>query len=307
MFEVDEAVITKAKAELKSLTEAWKGGICWGTATDLKNKRIEGLHAHTGCHSWVTQAFNRHCGSQTPKFYKKGCTNFLVLTCHTKRMSKASAKATDAIILWMARESKFSKYILNRDDEESLTRDGAVILCGPDGATGGEAMWMCKVLRYSTEGGKSLDTWLALKEGGVNPMLALRICTDIADVQGATFGHSPVTSHLSVFGNQYDCPVEPDLKALAACEPDREATVTGSLFYRDGAPEKGVYSNTFEGFCKPVMKSDGWGGEVVGAKATKESLIYHALEWQRKVLGEGVEKPEPVLPNKDTVFLEVDM
>lgn len=303
-FQVTEEVITKAKARLKKLTAGWAVGICCGNATDLNDKLIENTYPHGNCHSWVSQAFTNYCGGHTPKYFKKG-SNFLSLTCHSKKRSKASAKATDGIILFLARESKFSPYILNRDDEKSLTRDGAVILCGPDGVTQAEAMWICKVLRYSTEGSRALDTWLALKEGGVDPMLALRICNDIQPLEGATFGHSPVVQHLSVFGNDWDCKVEPDLKALADGESDKEATTTGSLFSKKGAPPSGTYSNTFKKFCKPFKKSDGWGGEIEGEGVSKEDLIYHALAWQKEVLGQGepVLVKEAVLPTREIVFL----
>src|SRR5690606_33543132 len=120
-----------------------------------------------------------------------------------------SVEAHEAIILWIASDDcPLSKYILNRDDKESLLNGGVIILCGEEGASVNEALWICKVLRYGVEGGQSLDVWYELVKAGVKPLLAHVVATYVRTIQGATFQYTGMYSHVSAFGNNYDAKKE---------------------------------------------------------------------------------------------------
>ena len=263
MVDVSETVLTAAKKELADKTQAWVGGVCQGACLNLDGSIL--TTAHTACHSWVTDAYRSACrGGKVASKVK----DFMVLTCHKKSKSAASKEAMDGIILWMARESPFAKYVLNADDTDSLTNDGAIILCGPNGASLTEAMWMCKVLRYSTEGSRALDTWKTLYDGGVNPMLAVLVCTHVASVKDAVFSASEVCNHVRVF-NYLESP-DPDIYNLMRGESNPRALDTSSLFIHRKTKNKNAgkkvdsVASKVKDFCKPFKKSDGWGGTITG-------------------------------------------
>jgi hypothetical protein len=328
---VTKEVVDKAKALLASTTKGWDSGRCMGAMMDLEGNKFG--QAHSACHAWVSAGFRNFCkdpnkgyGWATPTGYKKNAKNFLVLTCHKHAMSKASAEATDAIILWMASDDcPFGKYVVNRDDPESLTNHGAIILCGPDGATEAEVMWMCKVLRYTTEGEQALDAWLTLTKGGIKPLLAVLICTYVSTYKGAVFSAKDVCGHVSVFGWAND---SYDLQGIIDGEVNREATDTATVFKsskkvpdRSEVVLKAKARDKATKFCKPFKKSDGWGGEITGNGATAEEMVAAALAWQKELGIDDAEAVFPVAevakkparrrpipkPDKNTVFLEVDL
>ena len=313
MVDVSDTVLKAAKKKLHERTKNWTNGVCDGAVLYLDDNEV--TDAHTACHSWVTDAFRKACkiGSTfdfTFQSYPEGAKDFMVLTCHKKAKSAASAEAMDAIILWLARESPFAKYVLNADDTDSLTNDGAIILCGPNGASLAEAMWMCKVLRYSTEGSRALDTWKTLYDGGVNPMLAVLICTHISSVKGSTFGASEVCSHVRVFN--YRESADPDIFNLLRGESNPGAKDTSSLFNHGKSKNAGKkvpgVSSKVRGFCKPFKKSDGWGGFIEGNGADATELVERVLKWQRE-LEDTFEMAQaaPAMPDSNTVYLELDL
>lgn len=323
---VTNELLAAAKKRLHAITAGWTGGVCNGTCMDLEGGETLGA-AHTACHSWVGYAFasiktegkNRY-GVTWDTAYPKGAKNFLTLTCHSKKRSARICEedAVEGIIKWFAHESPWSEFILNRDDEKSL-EDGAILLCGPDGLSHAEAMWICKVLRYSTEGSKSLESWLTLYKAGVNPVLAVLVCTYVQPVKGATFGFTGVDGHVSVFG-QYNGP-SPDLRSIVEMKINKNAPTTGALFACGGQPiptktHKGSVNEIIKSFCKPVMKDDGWGGKIAGAGADTTDFVNRVLAWQAELTGEDVPapvvaekaaKPAAKKPGKNTVFLEMDM
>lgn len=313
MVDVSETVLKAAKKKLHEKTKNWTGGVCDGAVLYLDGSEV--TYSHTACHAWVTDAFRKACkiGSTfdfTYKAYPDDAKDFMVLTCHKKSKSAASAEAMDAIILWLARESPFAKYVLNADDTDSLTNDGAIILCGPNGASLSEAMWMCKVLRYSTEGSRALDTWKTLYDGGVNPTLAVLVCTHISSVKGSTFGASEVCSHVRVFN--YRESADPDIYNLMRGESNPAAKDTSSLFNHGKSKNAGKkvpgVSGKVRGFCKPFKKSDGWGGFIEGNGADATELVERVLKWQRE-LEETFEMSQaaPAMPDSNTVYLELDL
>lgn len=324
---VSAEVLTLAKQKLHDKTAAWNGGVCSGMCIDLEGKETLGA-SHTACHSWVGYAYayiktggKNLYGTAWDAAYPKDAKNFLTLTCHSPRRSQniCDAEAVEGIIKWFAHESPWSEYFLNKDDEKSLLNDGAILFCGPDGLSHAEAMWICKVMRYSVEGSKSLESWLTLYKAGVNPVLAVLVCTYVQPVKGATFGYSGVDGHVSVFG-QYNGPA-PDLASIMEMKINKNAPTTGAVFACGGKPiptkiHKGSPTEIIKGFCKPVTKDDGWGGKVAGAGADINEFTQRVLAWQAELMGEAV--PEPVVvekaakpaakkPGKNTVFLEMDM
>lgn len=313
MVNVSKTVLTAAKKELAAKTRAWYSGVCQGVCLNLDGSTLK--VAHTACHAWITDAFREACkiGSTFDfayEAYPDDAKDFMVLTCHKKSKSAASAEAMDAIILWLARESPFAKYVLNADDTDSLTNDGAIILCGPNGASLAEAMWMCKVLRYSTEGSRSLDTWKALYDGGVNPMLAVLVCTHVASVNGATFSASQVCNHVRVFN--YCGDEDPDIYNLMRGKSNPHAMDTSSLFNhgetKNAGKKIGPVASKVSGFCKPFKKSDGWGGTITVNGADATGLVERVLKWQRELeemfeLGQAA----PAMPDSNTAYLELDL
>jgi hypothetical protein len=314
MADVSDKVLADAKKKLNEMTAKWNSGVCWGTCLDLEGKEF--ITPHTACHSWVGYAYAKIRGKGESMYsstwsttYPKDAKQFLVLSCHSKKRSKSvcSEEAMDAIILWMARESPFSEFVLNRDDDDSLLNGGVILLCGPGALTQAQSMWICKVLRYSTEGAKALDTWLALYKGGVNPLLAVLVCSYVRTIKGATFGFTGAEGHSAVFGAYGG---EPDVASLLDGTINPAATQTADVFKNDVKAKggkigkAGTPSVVIKGFCKPYQKDDGWGGKIDAQGADGPEFVRRVLEWQHEV--EGVVAP-PSLPSKDSVFLDLDL
>jgi hypothetical protein len=315
MADVSDKVLAVAKKKLIEMNEKWVWGMCSGTCLDLEGKEM--IIPHTACHSWVgfTYAKVRGAGesmysSSWKTTYPKNAKPFLVLSCHSKKRSKSvcSPEAMDAIILWMARESPFSEFVLNRDDDDSLLNGGIILLCGPGALTEAQSMWVCKVLRYSTEGAKALDTWLALYKGGVNPLLAVLVCSYVRTIKGTTFGYTGTEGHSAVFGEYGG---EPDIASLLEGKINPDARQTADVFRNDTKAKnakigkQALPSVVIKGFCTPYMGDDGWGGKVEAEGAEGPEFVKRVLEWQRD--NEPEAPTPPPLPTESTVYLELDL
>lgn len=318
MVQVSEKVLGLAKKWLVDSSAKWRDGVTFGVSWTLDGKMLAGGASATFCHSWVATAYSgalapvrdlsekdRLLGYARP--YKAEAANFLTMSCHSKGRSKGicSEEAHEAIILWLASdECPLSKYILNRDDKESLLNGGVIILCGPDGANWTETLWLCKVLRYGVESGQALDTWLALTKGGVNPFFALYVCTFVRTVKGATFTYTGAVAHNAVF-NEVD---DKYLQALVKGVPDRRATCTQALFTGPIKNLKNweIHEKKIGQLCKPIPKPDGWGKTVAGAGADQSDFISRVLAWQKK-LEKGDSLLDKLRPGKKTIFLEADL
>jgi hypothetical protein len=313
MTDVSPEALQRAKIKLKDLTKTWQTGVCRGVCLYLDSSEM--VVGHGACHSWVNQAYGRISGrgygySWTPT-YPKDAKPFLTLSCHSKEISKGkcSPEAVDAIILWMARESPFSKFVLNRDDEDSLLNGGVILLCGPGGLTPAQALWVCKVLRYSTEGAQALDIWLELYKGGVNPLLAVLVCSLVRTVKGATFGFTGYEGHSTVFINYGDR--TPNVPSLISGTLNPKAECTADVFdnpkvksKRGKLGKQRSVEATIKGFCKPLQIDDGWGGKVVSNGANGPEFIKRVLEWQHENEPEGATDR---IPSRDTVYLDLDL
>ena len=306
MTEISADLLSSWKEELHDLSANWVSGVCKGAAYFLDGSRV--TLTHTACHSWVGNAYTNA--------RKK---SFVVLTCHSKKRSKnvCSAEAHSEIAKWMATESPFAFAILNRDDLNSVCNDGLVILCGEDGVTQWQCYWICKVLRYGVEGAQALDVWYALKQGGVNPILALCIATYIRSVNGATFGYTGADGHSAVFpANSYYGDYRFGGMLTATLTENPNSTVSVFKDPPDFSPKLGFaeVSKSVGGFCKPFKKSDGWGGFVTGEGATEQELVKAALEWQAQLMKampdhylSNQKVVAPKTPDNSTVYLDFDM
>lgn len=283
---VDSVVLDKAKKRLKKLTDEWNSGVCHGVCWDMSGDEYA-LPYHNACHSWVGYAYEKIRGSDSIYHntwyteYPEKTEPFLALSCH-KRFStaKVSQEAVDAIILWMARESPFSEFILNKDDEKSLLEGGVILLCGPGGLTRAQSMWVCKVLRYANEGGQSLDVWLTLCKAGVNPLLALFVASHSRAIIGATFGHTGVDGHSSVFvTGTYDISAEELLEGKVYHSAENTYEV-----FKNSEVRGFKASGKVREFFKPIQKDDGWGGKVSGEAASIDTVVSRVLEWQKEGL-----------------------
>lgn len=311
---VPAKTLEESKAWLKDNISVWldKGGVCWGRARYI-DEDIEIGRSHTACHSWVGYAYGYACCgmnydaywgeySQVESKYTKDAKDFLVLTCHSRRNNGVSTKeACDFLVRWVAHESPFSQYILNRDDDDSLIDGGLVLFCGPHGLRLAEALWICKVLRLVTEGAHGPDTFMTLVQGGVDPMLALFVASHVRLIRGAKFGYTGVDGHSTVV----DSRLKTSLRGLLDRNVDTRASNTHTLF--KPISKKTEVPNAHETvakFCQPVVKSDGWGGEIRAKEVSKDDLIAQVLQWQEELLGTT---RKPILPGRDTIYLEADM
>jgi hypothetical protein len=308
---ISDKVLNDAKALLVKLCADWgKGerGVTLGRAISMKGEVTHGVN-YNQCHAWLTSAFH--------SYNAKKDKNFLILSCHSKLRSKGicSEEAHEAIILWLASdECPFSQYILNRDDKDSLLNGGIILLCGPDGITNSNhAMWLCKVLRYGVEGSKALDVWHTLYKGGVNPLLALFVATYIRTVQGATFGWTGAEGHSAVFSGGYWGAYKRGAHAVDLLEGviNPKAQNTTEVFSKPGrvnndrVPDK--EQEIVKGFCKPIKKSDGWGGTVEGKGADAEDFVARVLKWEEELRRSLQPPAPPPLPDETTVYLDLDM
>lgn len=319
-IEVDETLLKEAGEYLRKEAKGWKHGVCSGKCIYLDDPKKGGLvyeALHTACHSWVTYSYGIACfgvrGFYGPwgQRYVANARNFLTLTCHSRKRSKSicSPEASDFLIRWMARESPFSRFILNRDDDETLCEGGAILLCGPDGLTLPQAMWVCKVLRFTTEGSKAADTFMTLVKGGVDPMLAVLVASHVRSVKGAVFGYTGPEGHSTVF--QYGD--QTDVASLVSRKLNPVADSTSTVFSstkkvkaEDHTPLTNPVAK-IKSFCKPYSKPDGWGGYLTGEGAEGPDLVKHVLEWEREIKDCLQPESPPAPPDSSTVYLDLDM
>lgn len=308
---VDKHVLDAAITELADLASTFTGGVCKGKVLDLQGKQL--CDGHQYCHSWLTDAYTfvskNHRRPDFSNFsnfeYKEGASNFIVLNCVSGERSNkvCSAESRKFLVNWMAKESPFSKYILNKHDQKSLDNSGVIILCGPDGADPGEALWICKVLRFCTEGEKAAEVFQALCEGGVDPLVAVLAASYVRTVlPGAVFGYTGIHSHSTVFKHAYI-----DVGSLVKGEPLKQAENTSEVFQGNTSSSgKTIYCpQVFKEFCKSFVKSDGWGGSIETDGAKKEDFIAKVLDWQKEFVKPSNLPPPP--PAKDTVYLDFDV
>lgn len=296
-------VLDKAKKALIELSYEWdtrRGGLCFGDTMELSGARH--LAGHTACHSWASGGQWR---SNDPD------DAFLVLNCHPKQHTKCAQESVDAYVKWLAKESPFSKFILNRDDDNSLVEGGIVLyIGGKTGATKAEMLWICKTIRYAVEGSTHLDVWKTLYDAGVDPMLAIAVASFVTFSGNSSVQFSSVTAHGNVF-NGWNLDATFDAKKILARTHKKSASDSYELF------SGGIAANSFSGakfreFCKPVTKDDGWGGKIKTDGANKDLFIADVLKWEQD-LREQFKIPkdyiEPIvaLPDSSIVYLEVDL
>lgn len=328
MVDVSPDLLAKSKEWLQKAAPAFRTCVCKGMATTL-DKFGDFAGAHTACHSWVTSAFCKVALDKGDSYYlqswdlpyTKNAKPFLVLNVYGRtraKASKISEKDSDFLVRWMAHESPFSEFILNRDDDETLCEGGVILLCGPGGLTLPQSMWVCKVLRFITEGDKAAQVFRTLVEGGVDGMLAVYIASHIRAVKGAVFGYSGVYPHMSVVGGGYNADAYKELPiGMFQRRIKKNAKSSADVFEADPASYPRGFkivdpATKVKGFCKPFKKPDGWGGFVEGEGVTDKEIIERALEWQRELsvcLRPEEVPPEPVvkMPDSSTVYLDLDL
>ena len=287
---VRDDILAKAKKVLKKKNEEWDSGVCCGDTMTLEG--VLSGNKFTGCHSSLSDAFrkrkkDRYCDWGNTN-YTPDAEPFLCLSCykHDHEAVTCSKEAMDAFITWMANDSPFAEFVLNKDD---LT-DGIILLCGPGALQHAEAMWVCKSLRYSTESGASLDSWFEMVKAGVYPVLALLVATTARVQKGASFGFMYESAHVSVFSHTLG---GFDIKALIEERVAKNPDHTYTVFQADKRTDS--LNHTFKSFVKPVMKDDGWGGKVESYSESKTAFTDNVLKWQ----GQFTDKPY-VFPYADS-------
>lgn len=290
MVTVSDEVLAIAKEKIKEAHKEYytmySNSICWGRAVLASNGDEVGAPTWA-CHSWVTSLYSSLCsgGANWQNFgtpFDKNAENFILLNALPPDVKRSCEKESlQALVKWLATETPFSKYILNRDDSDgSLSDHGMMMLVGPDGLTLAEVMWVCKVVRYATEGDRSLDVWKYLTDNGVNPLLALYVSSSTAQVRGATFGYKSVYTHSNVFTN-----FAPSIKKLLKFKHNRFAKTTRCLF-TDSRSTRTVEDDEkefFRAFSKPTEVSDGWGGVVISTGSAPKVFLDNVKKWEKKV------------------------
>lgn len=292
-MDISQDLITTCKTWLAITSSGWRTGVCQGKAIYLDGPEIGKRVAdpHSACHSWVAYAFNRACfnitfySNQWNTPYGKKASNILVLNCYSSKRNQGicSKQASDFLVLWLATESVFSKFILNRDDPKSLTEGGVILLCGPDGLTLAQTMWICKILRLTVEGGKAAETFMELVKGGVDPMLSLFIASHVRIKKGVTFGYTGQNGHSTVF---YDINHQHEVSVFLQKKVNLEANSTSEVFvpksqFLTSKTKVAKPAETIRSWFNNRPVSDGWGKTVMEDTLLADELIHHALDWQK--------------------------
>lgn len=306
-MKVAQEFLNNCKKDLIKHSSEWKQGLCAGRIANIENGSTEDGN-NNACHAWVTRAYRSlldyhrsiYCYWSSP--YEKTAKPFLILNSHPQdghHKITCSREAADFLILWMARESPFTKHVLNRDDTESLLKGGVILYCGPGGLSLPETMWICKILRFPTEGVNGADTFMELVKGGVDGMLALYVASLVLTKRGATFSYTGPKGHFSVVESYTS------LEGFISRKLNKKSEETSTVFGGEGPS----YFKEVKGFCKPIQKSDGWGGTVDGDAVHKNDLVKQVLNWQNTKFNKLLPSaPASVsVPSSSTVYLEVDM
>lgn len=304
---ISSEIYKKIDDQLREMTKGWSSGVNCGRGYDIATgEEIGGAFYHNGCHSFINQCFNsmgckgtKSHAAWAVDFSHPGAKNFVVTSCYKRRA--CTKEAADALLLWMAKESPFKDYILNRDDEESLFKGGVMILCGPSGANVAEAMWICKVLRYITESGTSIDVWYDLVEEGIDPIFALFPAT-FFNKKDSLYIHKYEETHSSVV---YGISPKDVGNTLVKGAVFRGAERTSEVFGKFTTSGYNTTYSFFQGWAKSATVSDGWGGTVKKKGLDREGLVTKAREWYASFGGEV--KDTAAKPTKTTVFLEEGM
>ncbi len=314
---VSDKVLKIASKRLIKETAEWGAGVCHGALLDHKGDDL-GVRVYTACHAWVSHAFKLVTnpikgdmyGYNWGSDYKPEAKPFLVLTCIKKGSAKEESK--DRLVRWLAKESPFSEFVLNRDDDESLTKGGLVLLCGPGGLNNAQALWMCKVGRFTTEANKAADVFAELVNGGVDGMLAIYVASYIrgeAPGGGYTFtgldGHSTVvTGGYGVNANSAD--VVGMMSRKLNFKPISTMTVFESPEIK--AKKLGDPVAKIKGFVKGIVKDDGWGGKVQSTEVSPAELVQNVKDWEKdlQVIVRAEEVPL-AMPDSKTVYLDLDL
>lgn len=313
MVDVSEEVLAKARTWLLNKAETWKNGVSCGSYTDI-NWLDDPVITNTACHAWLSGAYSYNSCGRDGYEDGKNAKTFLVANPlgHVRTKNNANPESVDRLVLWMARESPFSEYVLNRDDTEGLTKGGVLLLCGPGGLNHVECLWFCKVLRLAVECYGSADVFAALVDAGVDGMLAIAVAHYF---QKSSSGYN----NYEGVGHQ-DVMMGSDFYALLTRDIYKRSPTTRGLFSEPVkvTERRVIKSNVFNAFGSPVKKSDGWGGYVSssGGVADLNELARDVLELQANLLKDIPEEfrfgpvtavPIPKAPDRNTVFLEVDM
>lgn len=313
---VSKKVLDIAKKRIKEEFKNWGGGVCHGALLDLEGKDTK-TRVYTACHAWVSHEFK--LVTNTPRGdaygynwasdYKDGAKPFLVLSCHKK--GSAKQESSDRLIRWLANESPFSEFVLNRDDDESLVKGGLILFCGPGGLNQAQALWMCKVSRFTTEGNKAADVFAELVNGGVDGMMAIFVASYIRGEArgGKGYTFTGLEGHSTVLGGMYG-DEGASLLGMVNRKLNMKPISTSTVFEKMAGPAKivGDPVKKMQKLVQPTQKDDGWGGKVDSNEVGVELLVQNVKEWEREVqvLVRGDELPPP-MPDSNTVYLDLDM
>lgn len=212
--------------------DKWRGMVCaFGVFDRESGERIAGGVTGTVCHADLNYL------NRAPK--NRGICVDAHKHHHTNK----------EYALWANREAPFTNAVLNKDDEQQILRQAAVIDIEPIGHGG--CLWLCKVNRRFTEDTFKLDYWNKLREQGLDGLQAF-IGSDLLDQTGALQSHC---THVSLFGAKTPAEVRKDYDDARGWVRLDNAQVNRPGGYAREHNWGGLKHKT-------IKKPDGWGGFV---------------------------------------------
>ena len=132
---------------------------------------------------------------------------------------------------------------------------------------------------------------------------------------GAVFGYTGLENHSTVVDT------DTDIVGMMQRNLNPNASSSQDVFIRDksimpkGFKADTAGSTTVKNFCKPMKKSDGWGGFVDSKGSNGDAFIASTLAWQDQFKDciqpstfTLVPKTLPVsVPDLNTVYLDLDL
>jgi hypothetical protein len=169
------------------------------------------------------------------------------------------------LTLWIARESPYSRAVLNKDNTDEILNRGSLIDVEEVGVGG--ALWLCKAWRHTIEDSWKPGFWNQLRAEGLDGLQAF-IGADILDDGGLPY-HG--TTHVALFG--YCNPTA--LRGFYEEIKKGEKNPTSQAARQKHEPNRFNWGSLAG---KKVKMADGWGGFTEVQKPGDAKIYAQALK-----------------------------